>query len=70
MDRQTERRRSFVIPRRGFIQRHPKLVIYSATTIGLLIFFSRPIYDIFRKPVGPPLPPEKRRETILKQWKV
>lgn len=71
MDAKTGRRRSYIVPKRNFMQRNPKLVIYSGTALGLLIFFSRPIYDIFRTDPGPPLPPSaNRREAILKQWKV
>lgn len=31
----------------SWIQKHPKLFFWTSLTSGLLIFFSRPIYDMF-----------------------
>lgn len=65
------RRKTFIVPKRTFILRYPRATIWVGTTLGLLIFFSRPIYDaFFRTEFAPTPPPGKLREYTLKQWKV
>lgn len=44
------------IPRRNsWIYRYPRVFVGVSTTTALLIFFSRPIYDIFFNPYQPTL---------------
>lgn len=38
---------SYKVPKQKFIQRYPRLAVSLMVTTGLLIFYSRPIYDIF-----------------------
>lgn len=66
------RRRSYIIPKRTFLQRYPKSVVLVGTVGGILIFFSRTIYDAFIRTDFAPVPadPDKRREAILQAWKV
>lgn len=72
MDKKTEKkRRSYIIPKRNIMLRYPRTFIHTTTVVALLIFFSRPLYDIFfRTDFLPAPPPEKRREALLKQWKI
>lgn len=65
------RRQTYIIPKRSFAQRYPMVTVWSATVGALLIFFSRPLYDAFiREPDFPDIPADKRREAILKAWKI
>ncbi|XP_037950218.1 uncharacterized protein LOC119681178 [Teleopsis dalmanni] len=49
--------RNTYLPARRWIQRNPKLFQISVITGSLLIFFSKPLYDIF---IAEPVPPTKR----------
>lgn len=40
-------RPNYVVPKRTFFQKYPRVVIISTISSFLLAFFSRPIYDIF-----------------------
>ncbi|KRF97479.1 uncharacterized protein Dwil_GK27303 [Drosophila willistoni] len=55
-----QRRRTAVLPKRSWIQRNPRLFQITALTTSLLIFFSKPIYDIF---IADPLPLPPAGET-------
>lgn len=50
-----QRKRTAVLPKRGWIQRNPRLFQISFITASLLIFFSKPLYDAF---IEVPLPPK------------
>lgn len=65
-------RKTFIVPKRSFIEKYPKTVMVTGTILGLGIFFSRPIYDAFFRTEFAPTPatPEARREALLKAWKV
>lgn len=66
-----QRRQTYIIPKRSIYQRYPLTFVWTCTIAGLLIFFSRPIYDGFIRTDFPePPPPDKRREYILKAWKI
>lgn len=66
------RKQSYIIPKRGIIQRYPLVFITFGTIVGLGIFFSRPIYDaFFRPPVfHEPTTPEERRRLIQEAWRI
>lgn len=65
------RRQTYIIPRRPFSQRYPLTTIWVSTVAGLLVFFSRPLYDAFiREPEIHDIPADKRREAILKAWRI
>lgn len=65
------RRQTYIIPKRSYAQRYPLVTIWSFTIAGLLVFFSRPLYDAFiREPEIHNIPADQRREAILKAWKV
>lgn len=49
-------KRKFV-PKRNFIQRYPRAFQTVFITVGLLIFFSKPIYDGFIRDDYLPAPP-------------
>jgi len=38
---------SYKVPKQTWLQRNPRLTVHLITVTGLLVFFSRPIYDIF-----------------------
>lgn len=63
------KRQSYIIPKRNFLQKYPKTVVYVGTITGLLIFFSRPLYDAFIRDDITPIEPSKRTETILRAWR-
>lgn len=69
---QTKKRQTFIVPKRSFIQKYPKSFVWVGTAIGTLIFFSRPIYDIFFRTefAEAPEDPEERRAFIKNQWKI
>lgn len=65
------RRQTYIIPKRTFAQRNPLTVIWTCTIAGLLVFFSRPLYDAFiREPEYHDIPPEQRRAAIEKAWRI
>lgn len=65
------RRQTYIIPRRSFTQRYPLTTIWAGTIGGLLIFFSRPLYDAFiREHEIQDIPADQRREALLKAWKI
>lgn len=66
------RRQTYIIPKRRIHHRYPMIYISACTTVGLLIFFSRPIYDAFfrKQEFCEPVPPEKRRELLQKAWSI
>lgn len=69
---QTRKRQTFIVPKRSLIQKYPKTTVWLGTVIGLSIFFSRPIYDIFFRTefAQAPEDPDDRRAFVLKQWKI
>lgn len=46
-------RRKFIVPKRNWMQRNPRLFVGTVTTTALLIFFSKPLYDAFFAPALP-----------------
>ncbi|EAT39322.1 AAEL008874-PA [Aedes aegypti] len=40
-------RRKFIVPKRNWAQRNPRLFVSIVTTTALLTFFSKPLYDAF-----------------------
>lgn len=51
---------TYRMQKRTWIQKNPRLFVGLTTAGGLLIFFSRPIYDIFirtDRPMHPKYPP-------------
>lgn len=65
------RRQTYIIPKRSFAKRYPLTTIWTCTVAGLLVFFSRPLYDAFlREPEIHEIPPDQRREAILKAWRI
>lgn len=66
------RRQTYIIPKRTFIQRYPLTTIWVSTIAGLLVFFSRPLYDAFiREPeIHEEIPADQRRQAILKAWRI
>lgn len=36
-----------IVKNKSWVYRHPKLFVVTTTTAALLVFFSKPIYDIF-----------------------
>lgn len=42
-----KRQTSAKLPKRSWIQRNPKLFQVTFVTASLLVFFSKPLYDIF-----------------------
>lgn len=71
-NKQNFRRQTYIIPKRRIFERYPMVTLWSCTGVALLIFFSRPIYDIFiREPQYTELKEgEKLRDVIYKAWKV
>lgn len=67
-----KKRQTFIIPKRNFVQKYPKTTVWVGTVVGLSIFFSRPIYDIFFRTefAVAPTDPDERRAAVLKQWKI
>lgn len=65
------RKQTYIIPKRGVVQRHPMIYISCITIIGLGIFFSRPIYDAFFRTYEPTghIPMEQRRQMIKDAWR-
>lgn len=64
------RKQSYIIPKRGYLQRYPLIYISVCTVIGLGTFFSRPIYDAFiRDEYTEYVPPEQRRQAIQNAWR-
>lgn len=54
-----QQRKRIEIRKRTFVQRYPKTVFWTSVTTGLLVFFSRPIYDaFFRTEFAPPRLPK------------
>lgn len=66
------RKQSYIIPKRGIVQRFPLIYLTGGTILGLAIFFSRPIYDAFfrKQEYSPALTPEQRRKAILDAWSI
>lgn len=66
------RRQTYIIPKRSIVQRYPLTFIWTCTISGLLVFFSRPLYDAFLRTDNPepPPPPGQLRETIQKAWRI
>lgn len=68
----SNRKQTYIIPKRGIIHRHPMIYIWLITFSGLGIFFSRPIYDaFFRKYESTDhLTKEQRRQLVLDSWRI
>lgn len=65
------RRQTYIIPKRALYQRYPLVTIWGWTIAGVLVFFSRPIYDAFiRQPEVFDIPADQRRAAIQKAWKI
>lgn len=66
------RRQTYIIPKRSFTQRYPLTTIWAGTIGGLLVFFSRPIYDAFFREQVPTEIPEGQtpREALMKAWRI
>ncbi|KAG0721515.1 hypothetical protein GWK47_006317 [Chionoecetes opilio] len=55
-------------PIRLWIKRNPRTFVYVSVTTSLLIFFSRPLYDIFiREPKQGPRPAKRRMGMSLSE---
>ncbi|XP_037916244.1 uncharacterized protein LOC119654774 [Hermetia illucens] len=58
MNQENQRRRqTYTVPKRDWIHRNPRAFIITFTTVSLLVFFSKPIYDCF---LADPLPPSQK----------
>lgn len=68
----TKKRQTFIIPKRSLLQKYPKTFVWVGTTVGLAIFFSRPLYDAFFRTefAIAPEDPDERRAFLRKQWKI
>lgn len=65
------RRQSYIIPKRSFARRYPLTTVWTSTIAALLVFFSRPLYDAFiREPEIQDIPADKRREAMIKAWRI
>lgn len=65
------RRQTYIVPKRSFAQRFPMVTIWTCTVGGLLVFFSRPLYDAFiREPEYSDIPEDQRRAALIKAWKI
>lgn len=54
-------RRNILIPKRSLIQRYPRAFQFIVVSTGLLILFSKPIYDAFIRTDRKPPPDGKAR---------
>ncbi|CAO1433114.1 unnamed protein product [Diamesa tonsa] len=54
-------KRSYVVPKRSWVQKNPRLFQGIFITVSLLAFFSKPIYDGFIKDDYPQLPAPSRK---------
>lgn len=43
----TQRRKTAIIPKRSWVYRYPKTFQFTAITASLLVLFSKPLYDAF-----------------------
>lgn len=66
------KRQTFVVPKRSFIQKYPKLSLFGAIGTGLAIFFSRTIYDAFFRTEFAPYAAtaDERRVNRQKAWRI
>lgn len=62
-NRQTNRQ--YVIRKRSWIQRYPKIFFWTTASTCLLIFFSRPLYDAFNQTDFVSMPLKKSQQGIL-----
>lgn len=54
-------KRSYVVPKRSWVQKNPRLFQGIFITVSLIAFFSKPIYDGFIRDDLPQLPAPSRK---------